>query len=48
MPAPAEMQKSHQAPLFAAHARVGGVNYIVKPFDLREFAECLRRHLPES
>ena len=27
-------------------AQVGGVDYLVKPFDLREFAECLRRHLP--
>ena len=29
-------------------AQVGGVDYLVKPFDLREFAECLRRHLPSS
>jgi DNA-binding response OmpR family regulator len=28
-------------------AQVGGVDYIVKPFDLRQLAECLRRHLPQ-
>ena len=29
-------------------AQVGGVDYLVKPFDLRDFSECLRRHLPQS
>jgi len=28
-------------------AQVGGADYLAKPFDLRELAECLRRHLPK-
>ena len=28
-------------------AQVGDADYLAKPFDLRELAECLRRHLPK-